>query len=147
MKNLASHALYAIVGGIFLFVLFGNFVFAGPPTLSPSDLTLEQEVTISIRARSFEPSAVNFHAGRKTKITFLNQDAELHAVVPIGLLTGHHLNIQGNGAPQFDDKGFKRVIIPSQGKVEIRFVPGLPGTYTYFCDMPGHTMGGTIIVE
>ncbi len=117
------------------------------PTLSPSNPDPEQHVAITIRARSFEPATVPVQAGRKTRLVFHNMDAELHAVVPGGLLTGLHLNISGSGAPEFDANGLKRVIIPSLGKAEILFVPVRPGTYPYFCDMPGHQMSGAITVK
>jgi plastocyanin len=117
------------------------------PTLSPSDTEPDTEVLITIRARAFEPATVPLRAGRKTKLVFHNLDAELHAFVPVGLLTGLNLNISGDGAPQFDAHGLKRVIVPSQGKAEIRFVPVRKGIYPYFCDMPGHEMSATIVVE
>ena len=117
------------------------------PTLSPSDTQPEDEFVITIRARSFEPATLPLRAGRKTTLVFHNQDAELHAFVPVGLLTGLHLNISGDGAPQFDTQGFKRVIIPPQGRAEIRFVPVRKGIFPYFCDMPGHEMSATVVVE
>jgi plastocyanin len=39
------------------------------------------------------------------------------------------------------------VIIPSEGRAEFRFVPDRPGLYPYFCDMPGHEMKATIVVQ
>ncbi len=117
------------------------------PTLSPSDATPASEVVITIHARSFEPARVPLRAGNKTKLVLRNQDAELHSFVPVGLLAGLHLNISGDGAPEFDTHGFKRVIIPSQGTAEILFVPVRAGIFPYFCDMPGHEMSATIVVE
>jgi hypothetical protein len=76
-----------------------------------------------------------------------NQDSELHAFVPSDLFAGESLNVAGNGAPEFGPHGLKRVIIPSEGVVEIRFVPSRPGEYPYRCDMPGHEMSGVIVVE
>jgi plastocyanin len=76
-----------------------------------------------------------------------NQDAELHAFVPVGLLAGVNFNVGGNGAPEFGPQGFKRVIIPSEGRAEFRFVPDRPGVFPFFCDMPGHEMKATIVVE
>jgi plastocyanin len=117
------------------------------PALSPSNSELEEQITVQIKARAFEPARVTLHAGQKTKLIFHNQDAELHAFVPIGLLDGVNFNVGGNGAPEFGPDGFKRVIIPSQGQAEFRFVPQQPGVYPYFCDMPGHEMKATIVVE
>lgn len=117
------------------------------PTLSPSDTEPEDTFVITIRTRSFDPPNVPLQVGRKTRLVFHNRDAELHAFVPVGLLAGLHLNISGDGAPQFDAHGFKRVIIPPQGKAELRFVPARKGIFPYFCDMPGHDMRATIVVN
>jgi len=57
------------------------------------------------------------------------------------------VHIDGNGAPQFGDKGFERVLIPSGGREEIHFVPTAVGTFEYRCDLSGHEMVGTIVVE
>lgn len=117
------------------------------PTLASSDSEPEQQVIVNIRSRSFDPSTVTLRAGQKTKLVFLNHDVELHAFVPVGLFVGVNLNITGNGAPEFGAEGFKRVIIPSDGRSEIRFVPERPGVYPFFCDMPGHEMKATIVVQ
>lgn len=125
---------------------------AAPPAesaapLSPNDTLAEEEVIVHIRGRAFIPTTVRIHAGRQTKLVFQNQDAELHAFVPGNLFNGVNLNIGGNGAPEFGEQGFRRVIIPGDGRVELRFVLLQPGRYPYICDMPGHEMRATIIVE
>lgn len=117
------------------------------PTLSPSDTAPEDVAVITIRNRTFEPARSPLQVGRKSRVIVHNTDAELHAFVPVGLLAGLHFHILGDGAPQFDAQGLKRVIIPSQGTAEIRFVPERPGIFPYFCDMPGHQMSATIVVE
>jgi plastocyanin len=117
------------------------------PTLAASDSSPEEEIIVKIRARSFEPATVTLHALRRTRLVLENLDAELHAFVPGDLFAGVNLNITGSGAPEFGAEGFKRVIIPSNGRAEIRFVPERPGTYPYFCDMPGHEMKATIVVQ
>lgn len=116
-------------------------------TLAPSDTHPEEQIVVMIKARSFEPGTVTLHAGTKTMLVFHNQDAELHAFVPVGLFTGLSINVSGNGAPEFGPDGFKRVLIPSGGRAEFRFVPEQPGVYPFFCDMPGHEMRATIVVE
>ncbi|MGH7232884.1 MAG: cupredoxin domain-containing protein [Nitrospiraceae bacterium] len=122
---------------------------ATPPvaTLAPADASTEERVVVKIRARQFEPAHVRLHAGRKTTLVFQNEDAELHAFAPGNFFVGVNLNISGNGAPEFGDHGFKRVIIPSEGLVEIRFVPDRIGVYPFSCDMPGHEMKAALVVE
>lgn len=137
------------VGPMFLLAWLVGSATATPPvpTLAPSNHDTEERVLVKMRARQFEPSTVTLHAGQKTRLVFQNYDAELHAFVPIGLFAGVSLNISGNGAPEFDHEGFKRVIIPSEGRAEILFVPERTGTYPFLCDMPGHEMRATIVVQ
>jgi plastocyanin len=114
---------------------------------SAAEAEPESPVLIRIKARAFEPNRVVLSLGKKTWLVLHNQDAELHAFVPVGLLTGVNFNVGGNGAPEFGPDGFKRVIIPSEGRAEFRFVPERPGVFPFFCDMPGHEMKATIVVE
>jgi uncharacterized cupredoxin-like copper-binding protein len=107
----------------------------------------EELVLVTMHARQFDPPVIIFHAGRKTHLVLRNEDAELHAFVPHEVFAGVSLNVGGNGAPEFDDRGFKKVIIPSGGRADIRFVPERAGEYKFVCDMPGHEMRGTIRVE
>ncbi|HYM38089.1 MAG TPA: cupredoxin domain-containing protein [Nitrospiraceae bacterium] len=147
------HALL-IAGFLIATVLLGEGRVSAEPftndsssALSPNDLILEDEVLVRIRDRKFMPATVLVHAGRKTKLVFHNQDAELHAFVPGTLFNGISLNVAGNGAPEFGDQGFRKVIIPGEGIVELRFVLTQPGRYPFICDMPGHEMRATIVVE
>jgi uncharacterized cupredoxin-like copper-binding protein len=55
--------------------------------------------------------------------------------------------VDGNGAPQFGDKGLVRVLIPPGGRAEIQFVSRAVGLYHYRCDLPGHQMVGEIVVK
>lgn len=116
-------------------------------TLAPPDQTQEDERLITIKARAFEPDVIRLHAGQKTRLVLRNRDAELHAFVPVGLFAGLHVNVGGNGAPEFGPDGFRRVIIPSEGEAVFRFVPEKPGAYPFSCDMPGHDMKAVIVVE
>ena len=118
-----------------------------PSVLSPSDVGSEEEVIVRMKGRKFLPPTVRVHAGRKTKLVLQNEDVELHAFVPGGLFNGVSLNVSGNGAPMFGDLGLRKVIIPGEGLAELRFVLREPGQYPYICDMPGHEMQGTIVVE
>jgi uncharacterized cupredoxin-like copper-binding protein len=107
----------------------------------------EDLVLVTMHARQFDPPLIVLHAGRRTHMVLRNEDAELHAFVSNGVFSGVSLNVGGNGAPEFGDEGFKKVIIPSGGRADIRFTPERPGDYPFLCDMPGHEMRGTIRVE
>ena len=102
---------------------------------------------ISIKARQFHPSAVSVPVRRHILLIFHNQDVELHAFVPKRFLEGVPVHVDGNGAPQFGAQGLERVLIPSGGTEEIRFLPTTAGEFEYRCDLPGHQMVGKIVVE
>lgn len=104
-------------------------------------------VEIAIKARQFNPSQVSVPVGQQVMLVFKNQDAELHAFVPKRFLENLPVHVDGNGAPQFGGKGLERVLIPSGGREELHFVPEAVGTFEYRCDLPGHQMVGTLVVE
>ena len=117
---------------------------------APSALPTEVEgesVTVEIRGRMFIPNHVLLHHDHKTVLRFRNHDTELHTVVAKELFFGVDLNVGGNGAPEFSPGGLKRVIIPPEGLLEIRFTPARTGAFSYLCDMPGHDMQAMIVVE
>jgi len=118
-----------------------------PVMMSPSDVGAEEVVLLRIHGRKFIPSTVHVQAGKKTKLVLRNEDVELHAFVAGDLFNGISMNVGGNGAPMFGDLGLRKVIIPGEGVAELRFVLPQPGRYPYLCDMPGHEMQGTIVVE
>lgn len=103
-------------------------------------------VDISIKARQFHPSPVSVPVRRHVMLVFHNQDVELHAFVPTRFLERVPVHVDGNGAPQFGEKGLERVLIPSGGTEQIGFLPTAAGEFEYRCDLPGHQMVGTIVV-
>jgi plastocyanin len=120
---------------------------ATPASLAPAADVQETEVTISMKSREFSPNTVSLTMGQKTRLVLKNLDTELHAFLPVGLLTDMHLNISGNGAPQFSKEGLVRVLLPTSGQTDIVFIPVRAGTFPFFCDLPGHVMRGTIVVH
>ncbi len=120
---------------------------ATPTSLTPTPNLEALEVIINIRYREFRPDILTIAVGQKTRLVLKNLDTELHAFVPVGLLADSHVAVSGNGAPQFAKEGFVRVLLPTRGQTEIEFTPARPGTYPYFCDLPGHIMRGTIVVR
>ena len=123
-------------------------VWSATPTSLPSVPNLEAlEITINIHSREFQPQSVTIPVGQRTRLVLKNLDTELHAFVPVGLLADSHVTVSGSGAPQFAKEGFVRVLLSTRGQTEITFTPARPGTYPYFCDLPGHVMRGTIVVR
>lgn len=158
MTRSRSILLNLKIYSIFLFFI-ANFVFDIPDirnawsaetvkaTLAPSQMVNENLVTINIKTRKFTPETVTLVLNQKTRLTIKNHDSELHAFVPVGLLSKTHFHLTGNGAPEFGKEGLLRVLLPSRGQTEIVFIPSKPGNYPYFCDLPGHVMRGNIVVQ
>jgi uncharacterized cupredoxin-like copper-binding protein len=103
-------------------------------------------VKISARERTFNPEVVVLKMGRPVALVIENQDVELHAFVPILLFQGLNVQVTGNGAPEFNEAGLARVLIPPKGHAQIKFTPPAAGHFFYICDLPGHQMRGEIIV-
>jgi uncharacterized cupredoxin-like copper-binding protein len=102
---------------------------------------------IIAKKRSFAPAILTLPLNKPATLVIMNEDAELHAFVPLLLFHGSHVMVTGNSAPEFNETGFARVLIPPDGKAEIRFVPKKAGTFFYICDLPGHNMRGEIVVQ
>ncbi len=107
----------------------------------------QEVITIDMEGRRFHPSDVLLPAGRTVRLVLRNHDSELHAFVPTSLFAGVGLNVTGNGFPEFNETGFRRLIVPPDGHAEIGFVPASVGDYAFSCDMPGHDMKGVIHVR
>ena len=135
--------LATLIGAISVFPVWS----ATSTSLMPTPNLEALELTINIRSREFRPDSLTVTVGQKTRLVLKNLDTELHAFVPVGLLADSHVTVSGNGAPQFAKEGFVRVLLPTRGQTEIEFTPARPGTYPYFCDLPGHVMRGTIVVR
>lgn len=145
------HSEYVCISGLLMAFLCGGSAFpvwgATPTSLAPDRNLAAFEVTINIRSREFRPQTLDMTVGQKTRLILKNMDTELHAFVPVGLLADSHLTVSGNGAPQFAKEGFVRVLLPTRGQTDLVFTPARPGTYPYFCDLPGHDMRGIIVVH
>lgn len=108
---------------------------------------LPNTVEIIASKRTFTPETVTLRVGRPATLIVRNEDEELHAFVPLLLLQRTNVQVSGNGAPEFNETGFARILIPPRGRAELRFIPRTSGTFLYICDLPGHNMRAEIIVE
>ena len=108
---------------------------------------LPNTVEIVASKRTFTPETITLKLGRSATLTIRNEDEDLHAFVPLLLFQHTNVQVSGNGAPEFNEAGFVRVLIPPRGKAELRFIPRTSGTFAYICDLPGHNMRAAIVVE
>ena len=133
--------------GVLSFLLFGGI----PPAYAETGLSAGtkglDEHTVRIHNRQFIPHVLHLRVGQKTRLILKNEDAELHAFVPDALFVRTNVQVSGNGAPQFGDWGFRRVLLPMLGQTELEFTPKEAGSFPFFCDLPGHVMNGTVVVE
>lgn len=106
-----------------------------------------RQITVHIENRRFLPHVIRLRVGEQVRLVLKNDDVELHAFVLTDLLAQTNVQVEGNGAPEFNGQGFHRVLLPSQGEAELTFSPKHAGSYPFFCDLPGHVMNGTVVVE
>ena len=133
---------------IWLFILLFRWNPVGAtPSLAPSDPNEARDIVVNIKSRQFAPDTLYLKSGEKIRLILRNKDVELHAFVPISLFKNTTLHVSGNGAPEFGPQGLLRILLPSKGQSEILFVPQHPGTYPFLCDLPGHVMRGTVVVQ
>ncbi|HZC68147.1 MAG TPA: cupredoxin domain-containing protein [Nitrospirales bacterium] len=104
-------------------------------------------VEIVASKRAFTPETLILLKGEPATLVIRNDDEDLHAFVPLLLLQRTNVQVSGNGAPEFNEAGFVRVLIPPHGRVELRFTPKTAGTFHYICDLPGHSMRAQIVVK
>ncbi len=139
MRRIIVGVTVLLMGGITSLGIASSFATEDPQTI--------MDVVVDVKTRQFQPDVITLRVGEKTRFIFRNKDAELHAFVPVGLFLNTTSNVMGTGAPQFGKEGLLRVLLPSTGQTEILFTPERPGKYPFFCDLPGHVMNGTVVVQ
>jgi len=128
------------------FLLQPSLLFASSGTRSEKNPERAEHI-VRIQNRQFIPHVLHLRVGQPTRLILKNEDAELHAFVPEALFVRANVQVSGNGAPQFGDQGFRRVLLPTMGQTELVFAPKRAGSFPFFCDLPGHVMNGTVVVE
>src|SRR5207302_4238823 len=98
-------------------------LFDSPATAKPA----APESEIVIRERTFIPAVISLTKDELVTLIIKNEDHDLHAFVPLLLFQGLNVMVTGNGAPEFNETGFARVLIPPRGQAEIRFRPATTG--------------------
>ena len=113
-----------------------------------------QEITLEASALKYSPATIEVLAGQPVKLTFNNKDSVEHdfsimefpmenmAATPEPMV-GHDM-----GSMTADPQLHMAVAMGSSAMME--FTPSKPGTYEFFCTVPGHKeagMVGTMIVK
>ena len=130
--------------GAFLGLALG-LLLLGPFTEAADAPSAAIEIVASKRA--FSPETLTLLQGKPVALVIRNDDEDLHAFVPLLLLQHTNVQVSGNGAPEFNETGFVRVLIPPHGRAELRFTPKTTGVFPYICDLPGHNMRAQIVVK
>lgn len=136
-----------VVGWLAIFVVVPHVWASSSPDGQDGQMAETQRIVVNIENRRFVPHVIRLRVGQQIRLVLRNDDAELHAFVPTDLLANTNVQVEGNGAPQFNGEGFHRVLIPSKGQAKLTFSPKQAGSFPFFCDLPGHVMNGTVVVE
>jgi uncharacterized cupredoxin-like copper-binding protein len=131
--------LRTLVPFVLLFGLLGSFIAGAAAPPAPVEIVASK--------RAFTPETLTLPQGEPATLVIRNDDEDLHSFVPLMLLQRTNVQVSGNGAPEFNETGFVRVLIPPHGRVELRFTPKTAGTFHYICDLPGHSMRAQIVVK
>ncbi len=90
----------------------------------------QQVVTITMSSFDFEPASLTVRAGQTVRVLLDNPDSIPHAF-------------------DIPEIGVGVTVLPG-ASIEIELVAAEPGTYIYFCGIPGHReagMEGVLVVE
>src|SRR5437667_11905161 len=94
------------------------------PLLSPITEAGEApaaSIEIVASKRAFSPETLTLLQGKPVALVIRNDDEDLHAFVPLLLLQHTNVQVSGNGAPECNETGFVRVLIPPTVRAGWRF--------------------------
>ncbi len=151
MRKLTCRTLRYAVGPVLAAVLLGLLV-----PLSDSRADSPQLVTLKGPEQgtefSFTPSTVTLTVGQPVQLTIVNEGAighDLKSDIPIADLTYQ----QADNPPDEQQENSEDAVLDIDYAVghsaQVTFVPTQPGTYVFYCDVPGHReagMQGTFVV-
>jgi uncharacterized cupredoxin-like copper-binding protein len=137
------------IGTALVLALLSGCLVAFPARAESTPASSASPASIEVIAskRAFTPETVTLRLGEPAILVIRNEDEDLHAFVPLLLFQRANVLVRGNGAPEFNETGFVRVLIPPHGRAELRFTPKAAGTFSYICDLPGHNMRAEIVVK
>lgn len=116
---------------------------------------LPQEITLTAQTMTFSPSTFEVTAGVPVELTFVNEDALEHdfsileipvesVSEPDAMSAEHEMQMGAGVEPVL------HVAVEPGATNHLSFTPTKPGTYEFFCTVPGHKdagMVGTMVVK
>src|SRR5687768_14401142 len=106
-----------------------------------------QTVGVETSSLKFLPASLEVAAGRPVRLTLTNQDALEHdfsilefPVEGTVQTIGHSAHEMGAAAEQAD----LHVGAAANSAGTVQFTPSQPGTYEFFCAVPGHRVAGMV---
>ena len=134
---------------IALVVLIGVAVVLAACSGAPS----AQDITVEAKLMKYEPATIEVTAGKPVKLTFHNNDTVEHdfSVMEFPMVmsaTAEPMAGHDMGGMTTDPQLHMAAATNTSNVLE--FTPSKPGTYEFFCTVPGHKeagMKGTLIVK
>jgi|SRR5579859_144122 len=118
-----------------------------------------QAITIEAAAMHYQPTSIEVTVGQPVELTFKNSDSVDHdfSVMEIPLVTGS-MQQSSSPMPGHDMSGMAgmpgtpalHVAVPMGTTGKLQFTASKPGTYEFYCTVPGHKeagMVGTLVVK
>ena len=107
-----------------------------------------QEVSLTAVDMAFQPEALEVTAGRPVRLTMVNEGALDHDFsileMPMETMGATAVAMPGHdmGAMTVDPQLHMAVTMGMSNTIE--FTPTKPGTYEFFCTVPGHKQAGMV---
>ncbi len=107
-----------------------------------------QEVSLTAVGMAFQPNTLEVTAGMPVRLTMTNEDALEHDFsileIPMETMGATALPMEGHdmGGMTVDPQLHMAVAMGMSNTVE--FTPSRPGTYEFYCTVPGHREAGMV---
>jgi uncharacterized cupredoxin-like copper-binding protein len=147
MTSLSFPTLRRTVAPVLAALLLGLAV-----PLAASSADSPQQVGLKATEFSFTPGSVTVKVGQPVQLTIENVgtvDHDLKSDIPLADLTYQQADNPPDEQQEASEEGTLDIDFNVGHSAQVTFVPTQPGTYAFFCDLPGHResgMEGTFVV-
>ncbi len=125
-------------------ILFALAALLAACAVSPTS-TGPQTVTLKAVDIAYEPQSIEVTAGRPVTLTLVNEGALEHDFnITKILVTDVHDSNEGGHAGHDDASSDLHTSVEPGGRSTLTFTPTTPGTYDFYCSVPGHREAGMV---